>query len=117
VGRKIRAVQFGCGPIGCAVAKLALQRPDIELVGAVDIDKNKTGRDLGQLLGIEKDLGIIVSEDADAVLAGARADVAFHQTGSSLSTVYAELTKILDYAVNVISTTEELAFPHRKQPE
>jgi 4-hydroxy-tetrahydrodipicolinate reductase len=117
VGRKIRAVQFGCGPIGCAVAKLALQRPDIELVGAVDIDKNKLGRDLGQLLGIEKELGILVSDDVDAILAGARADVAFHQTGSSLSTVYAELTKILDYAVNVISTTEELAFPHWKQPE
>jgi len=117
VTRKIRAVQFGCGPVGCAVAKLALQRPDIELVGAVDIDKNKTGRDFGQLLGIEKEIGILVSNDADAVLAGARADVAFHQTGSSLSTVYPELTKILGYAVNVISTTEELAFPYRKQPE
>lgn len=115
--RKIRAVQFGCGPIGCAVAKLALQRPDIEVVGAVDIDKNKVGRDLGQLLGIEKEIGILVSDDADTVLAGARADVAFHQTGSSLQTVFPELTKILGYAVNVISTTEELAYPYRKQPE
>jgi 4-hydroxy-tetrahydrodipicolinate reductase len=117
VSRKIRAVQFGCGPIGCAVAKLALQRPDIEVVGAVDIDKNKAGRDLGQLLGIGRDLGIIVSRDADAVLAGTKADVAFHQTGSSLRTVFPELTKILGHAVNVISTTEELAYPYRKQPE
>ena len=40
---KIRAVQYGCGPIGCSVAKLASQRRDIELVGAIDIDKNKVG--------------------------------------------------------------------------
>jgi 4-hydroxy-tetrahydrodipicolinate reductase len=99
------------------VARLALQRPDIEVVGAIDIDKNKVGRDLGQLLGLEKDLGIIVSDDADAILAGAKADVAFHQTGSSLRSVFPELTKILGYAVNVISTTEELAYPYRKQPE
>jgi 4-hydroxy-tetrahydrodipicolinate reductase len=117
VTRKIRAVQFGCGPIGCAVAKLALQRPDIELVGAVDIDKNKVGRDLGQLLGIGKEIGIFVSDDADAVLAGARADVAFHQTGSSLQIVFPELAKILGYAVNVISSTEELAYPYRRQAE
>jgi len=35
--KKIHAVQFGCGSIGCAVAKLALQRPDIKMVGAVDM--------------------------------------------------------------------------------
>ena len=37
---KARAVQFGCGPIGCSVVRYASQRPDIELVGAIDIDKN-----------------------------------------------------------------------------
>ena len=47
---KIRAVQFGCGPIGCSVARLALQRSDIDLVGAVDIDKNKVGKDLGEVM-------------------------------------------------------------------
>lgn len=115
--RKIRAIQFGCGPIGCAVAKLALQRQDIELVGAVDIDKNKVGRDLGQLLGFEKELDIIVSDDAEAVLGETGADVAFHQTGSSLRAVFPELTEILEYAVNIISTTEELAYPYRKQSD
>ncbi len=43
MAKKIRAVQFGCGPVGCAVARLALERPDIEIVGAIDIDKNKVG--------------------------------------------------------------------------
>ena len=38
---KIKAVQYGCGPVGCAVVRLASKRRNIEMVGAVDIDPNK----------------------------------------------------------------------------
>ena len=41
----IRAVQFGCGPIGVAVGSLAARRSDIELVGALDVDPEKVGKD------------------------------------------------------------------------
>jgi hypothetical protein len=44
--KKARAVQFGCGPIGCSVVKCVYQRADIEVVGAVDIDKSLAGRTL-----------------------------------------------------------------------
>jgi len=117
VANKIRAVQFGCGPIGCAVAKLAWQRPDIELVGAVDIDKNKVGYDLGEIIGIEAQLGITITDDVDALFAKAKADVVFHQTSSSLKTAAPQLTKLLGLGANIVSTTEELAYPYIKQPE
>ena len=42
--KKARVVQFGCGPIGCSVVRYGNQRADIELVGAVDIDKSLAGR-------------------------------------------------------------------------
>lgn len=115
--KKIRAVQFGCGPIGCAVARLALQRADIELVGAVDIDKNKVGRDLGEIVGFEKRIGVIVSDNADAVFAKAKADIAFHQTSSSLPIVTPQLAHIMGFGVNILSTTEELSYPFKKQPK
>ena len=114
---RIRAVQFGCGPIGCAVAKLALQRPGIELVGALDVDPAKVGRDLGEVAGLGRAVGIRISDDTDAVFAEAQADLAFHQTGSSLKAVFPQLAKVLGYGVNIVSSTEELAYPHRKQPE
>ena len=44
--KKARAVQFRCGPIGCSVVRCVYQRADIEVVGAVDIDKSLTGRTL-----------------------------------------------------------------------
>ena len=114
---KFRAVQFGCGPIGCAVARLAWQRPDIELVGAVDIDKDKVGRDLGEVMGIEKNLGVTVTDDLDELFAKVKAEVVFHQTGSSFKTVAPQLVKLLGFGVNIVSTTEELAYPYIRQPD
>lgn len=107
----IRAVQFGCGPIGCAVAKLASERRDIELVGAVDIDEKKVGRDLGEVIGTDKRLGIAVTDDVDDLLAKAKADIVFHQTSSSIATVVPQLAQLMRFGVNVISTTEELSYP------
>lgn len=114
---RIRAVQCGCGPIGCAVAKVAIQRPNIELVGAVDIDKNKIGRDLGEVMGIGKNLGIIITDDIDGLFAKRKVDVVFHQTSSSLKRVAPELIKLLGFGVNIVSTTEELAYPFTTQPK
>lgn len=114
---KIRAVQYGCGPIGSSVAKLASQRRDIEIVGAIDIDENKVGKDLGEFIGLDKPLGVIISRDANAVLSQAKPDIVFHATSSSLKKVYEQLTKIISAGANIVSTTEELAFPWRNQPE
>ena len=58
---KIRAVQFGCGPIGCSVVRYASQRPDIEITGAIDIKDSLVGRDLGEVAGLDKKLGVIIS--------------------------------------------------------
>lgn len=114
---KFRAVQFGCGAIGCAVARLAWQRPDIELVGAVDIDKDKVGHDIGEVMGIEKNLGVTITDDLDKLFAKVKADVVFHQTGSSLKTVAPQLIKLLRFGLNIVSTTEELAYPYITQPD
>jgi 4-hydroxy-tetrahydrodipicolinate reductase len=114
---KIRAVQFGCGPIGCAVARLAWQRPDIDLAGALDIDPNKIGRDLGEVMGLETKLGITVTNDVEGLLASIKPDLVFHQTSSSLKTVAPQLIKLLGLGVNIVSTTEELSYPDIRQPD
>lgn len=113
---KIHAVQFGCGPIGCNVAKLASQRRDIELVGAIDIDKNKVGKDLGEVVGLDKPLGVTISSDASAVLSRTKPDIVLHTTASSLKKVYGQLTEIVRSGANIVSTTEELSFPWQKEP-
>ncbi|MBL7165811.1 MAG: dihydrodipicolinate reductase [Dehalococcoidales bacterium] len=114
---KIRVVIFGCGPIGCSVARYAAQRADIELVGAIDIDESLAGRDLGEVAGVDGKLGVTVSSDADSVLSETRPDVVFLTTSSSMVLVYPQIEKCARAGANVISTCEELSFPHRKSPQ
>jgi len=113
----IRAVQYGCGPIGCSVARLASRRADVQLVGAVDIDPAKAGRDLGEVAGLEEKLGVIITSDADALLAEARPDIIFHTTSSQVRRVHGQIMSIMKAGANVVSTCEELSFPYRREPE
>ena len=57
----IRVIQYGLGPIGSAMARHVLARPGLELVGAVDVDPSKAGRDAGEVIGLERKLGFPVS--------------------------------------------------------
>jgi hypothetical protein len=118
----IRVVCYGLGPIGLGIARLAHARPGIEIVGAVDVDPAKVGRDLGELLGLpgaapHPPLGVVVSSDAAATLAASWPDVVLHATSSSLSQVAQQLVTIAEAGANVVSTCEELAYPWTAQPQ
>jgi len=113
---KVRAVVYGCGPIGGSVARYACQRPDIELVGGIDIDPALVGRDLGEVAGADSKLGVRVSADAGAVLSGTRPDIVFLTTSSSLAAIRPQVVACVSAGGNVISTCEELAFPYRRGP-
>ena len=49
--KKIRAIQYGIGPIGASILKLMREKEAIEIVGAIDNDPAKIGRDLGEVVG------------------------------------------------------------------
>lgn len=114
---EVKVVQYGCGPVGCMVVKFASQRPDIEIKGAIDIDKSKLGRDLGDVATLGKKLGITVSNDAETVLKEAKPDIAVLTTSSYLTTVFPQIEQCIKAGVNVVSTAEELAYPYRTQPD
>jgi hypothetical protein len=50
----IDTVHIGIGPLGQKVLRYAVERGCFNVVGAVDSDPDKAGKDLGQLCGIEK---------------------------------------------------------------
>jgi hypothetical protein len=108
-GRK-KVICFGLGPIGCLIAKLALMRKDrIEVVGAIDIDPNIVGKDLASVIGIDGSTGVIVKSDLRGVTHDA--DIVLHATGSFLNSTRSDLIEFCKYGLDVVSTTEELAFP------
>ncbi|MEE9262380.1 MAG: dihydrodipicolinate reductase [Dehalococcoidia bacterium] len=113
----IKVVHYGCGPIGGRLAKLVSQRKNLQIVGAIDIDEAKVGRDLGELMGSDTKLGVVVSKDAEAVLKDSRADVVLHSTSSSLNTALPQFRQIIQAGSNIVSTCEELSFPEAQNSE
>ena len=109
----IRVLHFGLGPIGLSIVKQVSQRPGLKIVGAIDIDPAKAGRDLGEVAGLKKRLGVRVQTDAAKALKAARPHVVIHCTSSSLERVMPQLEAILASKAAIVSTTEELAYPFR----
>jgi hypothetical protein len=117
VKKKIRAIQYGIGPIGASIAKLLREKESIEIVGAIDTDPGKIGRDLGEVVGAgDAPWGVKVSGDAKGIL-GQSADIVMHTTSSSLPKVMDQLLACLDVGSCVVSTCEELSYPYRTHPE
>ncbi len=112
----IRVAQFGMGPIGQACVKVLLQKSGAELVGAIDIDPAKAGRDVGEVCGLQKNLGVLVRSDAAAALAEWRPQVVVHTTSSFLSRVEEQLAIIIRAGAHTVSSTEELFYPFERDP-
>ena len=109
---KIKAIQFGCGPVGCAVAKLASKRQNIELIGAVDVDPAKVGKDMGEVMGTGQLTGIVITDNLNEILANQKVDVVFHQTASTMKTVTPQLVQLVVLGLNVVSSAEELSYTY-----
>jgi hypothetical protein len=114
--KEIKVVQFGVGPIGAELVKYALRKEGLRIVGAIDIDKNKVGKDLGELT-VGKNLGVSITDDVDRLLARTKPGVVLHSTGSYLKDVKPQLLKIIDSGADLISTCEELSYPFLKHPD
>ena len=108
---KIRVIFYGVGAIGSEVAKFGLTRPGLEVVGAIDSDPAKVGRDLGAVLGLEKKLGVEVSGDPVALFKRVKADVVVLTTGSFLPAIYDQLETVARAGLDIVTSAEELAFP------
>lgn len=49
--KKYKVIVWGLGNVGRYAVKMILQKKSLELVGAVDIDPLKVGKDVGELFG------------------------------------------------------------------
>lgn len=104
-------LHYGLGPIGAAVVKQVAERRGFKIVGAVDIDPMKAGRDLGDVAGLGRQLKVKVSTDARKTIKSAKPDVVVLCTVSSLKKATPQIEEILRLKVPIVSTTEELAYP------
>jgi hypothetical protein len=107
----IRVMFVGLGPIGCGVVRQVAGRRGFRIAGAVDIDPDKIGHDLGEVAGAGRKLRVKVAADLASTLKQCKPDVAVLCTSSSLRRVFPQIEVVLKRRVPIVSTTEELSFP------
>lgn len=112
----IRAIQYGLGPIGNRVARHVFQRSGVTLVGGVDTDPGKAGRDVGEVIGLDHRLGMQVMPDLSGIVEENEADVVLHTTSSYFHLFKPQIVEILEAGLDVVSTAEELSFPWQADP-
>ncbi|MBN2334627.1 dihydrodipicolinate reductase [Candidatus Bathyarchaeota archaeon] len=104
-------MSYGIGVIGRRLATHLLTKEGVEIVGAVDINSQIVGKDLGEVLGGKK-IGVVISNDADKVLEKTKPDVVVHTTMSYLRQTHGQFEQILKHGVSIVSTCEELGYPY-----
>lgn len=111
----IKAVIYGVGAMGGEVAELLIER-GAPVVGAIARSPQKVGKDLGEVIGLGRDTGVIVSDDADAVLRDSGANIAILTTNSYLADHEPFVERCVRAGVNVITIAEEALHPWRTSP-
>jgi len=106
----IRVVLVGLGPIGAAVAKQLAERKGFQIVGAVDIDPLKIGKDAGEVMEMGRRLRVRVTDSIGKTIKATRPDVAVLCTSSSLKLVMPQFEEVLKRRVPIVTTTEEAAY-------
>src|SRR5437867_12885688 len=99
--RPVNVAQYGIGPIGAEIARLLLTKPWVRLVAAVDIDPNKIGKDVGDVIGLGRTVGLKITPDLQG-----KPEVVCHSTGSRRREVSSQLKSLLERGWHVVSTWE-----------
>ncbi|MDH3713707.1 MAG: 2,4-diaminopentanoate dehydrogenase [Gammaproteobacteria bacterium] len=107
----VRVMVLGTGQMGSGIARLVLDKPELELVGVYAKRAERHGMDVGRAIGLECDLGVPVNGDLVELLESARPAVAIQATCSLLTDAREEIMTLLQHGVRIISIAEEMAYP------
>jgi len=79
--------------------------------------KERAGMDVGEVIGIDKKVGIKLTADAEETLKKTKPDVIIQCTASRVKDAYSEIETAINCGANVISIAEEMSFPFYGSPK
>ncbi len=115
----IKVVIWGFGAMGSGMAKMLLQKKGVEIVGVCDRNEKSIGKDMYEVLGVERGdrKPVIINANIEEVLTEGSCDVCLTATDSFTKAAFPRIKYCLEQKVNVVSTAEEMAYPQAQNPE
>ena len=96
----LRVVQWTTGKVATQAIKAILDRPELELIGVYAFSQEKVGKDVGDLIGLGRKLGVRATDDIAALLA-LRPDCVLYMP---LHPDIDEMASLLRAGVNIVTT-------------
>lgn len=115
--RKVRVVQIGTGKMAKYTMRYVMEKGG-EIVGAVDVNPQVIGKDIGEIIGTEN-LNVTVTsfEDAEEMLKQVKPDVAIIETMSLLKDIEEPMMLCARLGINALTTCEEAFYSWNSNPE
>ena len=114
--RKIKVVQYGVGKMSLYTMRYVYEKGG-EIVGAVDVNPDVIGKDIGEILGTEnKGVKVVSAESAREMLQETKPDIAIVTTMSLLKDLENPLLLCAELGINAITTCEEDFYPENSNP-
>lgn len=115
----VKVAIWGFGAMGSGMAKMLLTKQGVEIVGVCDRHEDRVGKDMYEVLGVDKGdrAPVVIQDDIENVLSEKSCDLCLCATDSFTKNAFPRLKTVLEKKINVISTAEEMAYPQAQQPE
>ena len=107
----MKILSIGLGAMGSLISSIALEKKEIQLVGAVARAKDLHHTDLSEYLQNDLAKGITIYPTISEAAGKTRADLAIVATGSFIRDEFPLLEEAINQGLNVISIAEEMAYP------
>ena len=113
---KIKVVQYGVGKMSVYTMRYVYEKGG-EIVGAIDINPDIIGKDIGEIIGTEnKGVKVVSANNAEETLKQTKPDIVIVTTMSLISETYEPLMLCAKLGINAITTCEEAFFPMNSNP-
>ena len=117
MNRKVRVVQYGTGKMSVYTMRYVYEKGG-EIVGAVDVNPDVIGKDIGEIMGTEnKGIKVVSANEAENMMKEVQPDIVIVTTMSLFKDVEDALFLCAKLGINAITTCEEAFFPQNSNPK
>ena len=116
MSEKMKVVQYGAGKMSVYTMRYVYEKGG-EIVGAIDVNPDVIGKDIGEIMGTEnKGVKVVALEEAEKMMQETKPDIAIVTTMSLFKDVEDALMLCAKLGINAITTCEEAFYPANSNP-